>query len=52
MRINKCYHADGREMEKDYKIKPTDKIAEELLNFLAQTVSNAQNDEQYDKNTA
>lgn len=35
--INKCYHVDGTEMKKDYKLGVKNKVAQELLEFLSHT---------------
>lgn len=52
MYINKCYHIDGTEMDKNYKIEETNKIAEELLDFLAHTGVYSQNTEEDVQNIA
>lgn len=50
--INKCYHTNGTEMDKDFKLKITDKAAEELLDFLSKTTTYSQNFEGKIRNTA
>lgn len=36
MYINKCYHIDGKEMDKNYKLSPESKIGKQLTDFLSE----------------